>query len=120
MSTIRTTVLNTLTLDLFILLSQGNTEGYSCEPTEMVTYSYPLAGDVRYKSVIHKCGYQNTSVACRRQSLYKTFFKGTKYSRRHDIGSCVGVCGINGHECKAIDSRKVAIKGPNGKCEGHK
>ncbi|KAL9985262.1 hypothetical protein ACROYT_G007641 [Oculina patagonica] len=96
------------------VFTKGNTKGYSCNPTEMLSKSYQLIGDTKYKSVIRKCGYQHTSGPCRRLSLYKTFFNGTTYSRRHDIGSCVGVCGIDGHECKAIDSRKIAIRGPNG------
>ena len=79
--------------------------------------SYPLIGTEKYKTVIRKCGYQHTSGACRRQSLYRTFFKGTTYSRRYDIGSCVGVCGTDGYECKAVDSQKVAIEGPNGRCD---
>lgn len=97
---------------------QGQNEAdYSCNPTEIVSKSYPLIGGSKYSTVIRKCGYQHTSGACRRQPLYKTFFKGTTYRRRHDVGSCLGVCGIDGHECKAIDSMMVAIKGPNGKCE---
>lgn len=79
--------------------------------------SYPLTGTAKYKTVIRKCSYQHTSGTCHRQSLYRTFFKGTAYSRRHDVGSCVGVCGTDGHECKAVDSRKVAIEGPNGRCD---
>ncbi|KAL9951304.1 hypothetical protein ACROYT_G043946 [Oculina patagonica] len=94
--------------------TEGNTKGYSCIPTEMVSKSYQLIGDTKYKSVIRKCGYQHTSGPCRRLSLYKTFFKGTTYTRRHDVGFCVGVCGIDGHECKAIDSQKKVVTGPNG------
>ncbi|XP_078360020.1 uncharacterized protein LOC144644415 isoform X2 [Oculina patagonica] len=94
--------------------TEGNTKGYSCNPTEMLSKSYQLIGDTKHKSIIQKCGYQHTSGPCRRLSLYKTFFKGTTYSRRHDVGSCVGFCGIDGHECKAIDSRKKVVTGPNG------
>ncbi|XP_027037845.1 uncharacterized protein LOC113666280 isoform X2 [Pocillopora damicornis] len=89
----------------------------SCNPTEVTSRSYPLIGGSKYKTAIAKCGYQNTSSGCSRQALFKTFFDGTSYSIRHDIGVCHGSCGSSGHACKAIDSLMMAIKGPNGKGE---
>ena len=87
----------------------------SCNPTEVTSRSYPLIGGSKYKTAIAKCGYQNTSSGCSRQALFKTFFDGTSYSIRHDIGVCHGSCGSSGHACKAIDSLMMAIKGPNGR-----
>lgn len=89
----------------------------SCNPTELTSRSYPLIGDSKYKTAISKCGYQHTSGGCSRQALFKSFFNGTSYSRRHDTGVCLGSCGNSGHACKAIDSVMIGIKGPNGEGE---